>query len=149
MRSLNNLNVSTMKIFPEPLNFEEAVQEVIKVLDNDNENAEMSLKYSVQAYFGMLEEKESYNQMFFKHLMHNEVKALLPFISEVLSEHHRGNPIFRGEVDRESLAGIVDRVYRRIQSRGGLPHYGRREGSESWCIRALINILVLMELLIW
>ena len=148
MCSLEKINTDTIKIFPEPLYFEEAVREVSEMLDGDR-TEETQAKYSVQVYFDALEEKESYDQMFFKHLMHNEVKNILPFVSGILSEHHRGNPIFRGEVDRESLARIVDRVYRRIQSEEKMPQCGFEDSGGNWCLRALINVMVLMELLVW
>jgi len=87
---------------------------------------------------------ESLNkEQFFKHMLHPDARALLPFINVTLAKEHKNSPIFAASaglaLDRESLAQIVDRVH----------HLARASGVESSSHRALLNVLTLMELLVW
>lgn len=86
------------------------------------------------------------------HLLHDYARQLLPFVEETLGRIHINNPVFRGDVDRESLAQIVDRIFRQAGNHGleigGAPLVVHQPHHASDFIRALINALVVMELLI-
>jgi len=83
-------------------------------------------------------------EQFFKHLMHPEAKALLSVVNTVLAAEHKNSPIFAAstnlDIDRESIAQIVDRAYHLTRAAGITP-----------CTqtKALLNMLVLSELLVW
>lgn len=81
---------------------------------------------------------------FFKHLLHHETRTLLPFVEATLANEHANSPIIAAaanlEIDRESLAQIVDRAYRLAAS---------ADATANPSTRALLNMLVLTELLMW
>ena len=83
-------------------------------------------------------------EQFFKHLLHPAAKALLPFVNTVLATEHKNSPIFAAsanlDIDRESIAQIVDRAYHLARAAGAVP---------SPQAKALLNTLVLAELLVW
>ena len=83
-------------------------------------------------------------EQFFKNLLRPEARALLPFVDAILTAEHKNSPLFTASanlaIDRESIAQIVDRAYR-LAGKAGVtssPH-----------TKALLNMLVLTELLIW
>jgi len=78
-----------------------------------------------------------HTEQFFKNLLHGHARELLPFVYTVLDEEYRNSPIFNASIDRETLAQIVDRVSR-LATASGIS-----------AADALINLLVLTELLIW
>ena len=79
---------------------------------------------------------------FFRHLLHADAGALMPFVDAVLAAEYKNSPIFAASanfsIDRETLAQIVDRAFRLARARGGDtgPH-----------VKALLNALVLARLL--
>jgi len=81
---------------------------------------------------------------FFKHMLHTDAKTLLPYVDRVLAAEFEGSPIFAAsanlEIDRESVAQIVDRAYHMAKTDGILI------GPQTV---ALLNALVLAELLVW
>ena len=83
-------------------------------------------------------------EQFFKHMMHSDARALLPFVTTVIASEYENSPILTASaslaLDRESLAQIVDRAY----------HLARAAGAAAGPqARALLNVLMLKELLIW
>ena len=86
------------------------------------------------------------------HLLHNYARQLLPFVHEVLGGLYENNPIFSGAVDREGLAQIVDRIFRQAGNHGLEIGGGRlcnhKPHHAADLIRALINALVVLELLV-
>jgi len=82
-------------------------------------------------------------EQFFKYMLHPDARALLPFVDAALATERAGSPIFTASadlaIDRESLAQIVDRAYRLAGASG----VARPQD------RALLNMLVLIELLVW
>lgn len=83
-------------------------------------------------------------EQFFKHMLHPDTKALLPFVNTVLSAEHKNSTIFAAsrdlEIDRESIAQIVDRAYHLARAAGTMPNPQTK---------ALLNALILSELLMW
>jgi hypothetical protein len=83
-------------------------------------------------------------KQFFKHMLHTDAKALLPFVEAVFAKEHQNSPIFAAsanlDIDRETVAQIVDKAYHLAMSAGAVR-----------CPRAkaLLNMLVLAELLMW
>jgi len=81
---------------------------------------------------------------FFKHLLHPETRTLLPFVEAALANMHANSPIIAAaanlEIDRESLAQIVDKAYRLAAS---------ADATANPSTRALLNMLVLTELMFW
>ncbi|MCL2397538.1 MAG: hypothetical protein FWC93_05670 [Defluviitaleaceae bacterium] len=84
------------------------------------------------------------DRLFMHHLLHSSAAALVPFVERVLEAEYKNNPIFSGVVDRESLAQLVDRAFNAARA-GGVRIYDE----DTQLARAIINALVLMELLIW
>ena len=99
------------------------------------------------------EKIQNHQEMFLKHLLLDGAKTLLPVIELVLAKEHKKNPIFSGEIDRESLAQIVDRAFLAAKQNkttiGGftIEHYENNGFSQT--VKALINALILMDLLVW
>ena len=81
---------------------------------------------------------------FFKHILHPDAKTLLPFVDAILVAEHKNSPIYAAsanlDIDRESLAQLVDRAYHLARAAGITP-----------CpqAKALLNMLILNELLVW
>ena len=90
------------------------------------------------------QESAAGKEQFFKHLLHPEAKTLLPFVTAALADEHKKSPVFAAsrslEIDRESIAQIIDRAYRLAGASGAVL------GSQT---KALLSILTLSELLIW
>ena len=83
-------------------------------------------------------------EQFFKHLLHPDARTLLPFVYKVLAAEHKNSPVFVAsanlEIDRESIAQIVDRAENQARAAGVV---------SSPQTKALLNMLVLAELLVW
>jgi hypothetical protein len=83
-------------------------------------------------------------EQFFRHLLHPEAGVLFPFVDAILTAEYKNSPIFTAStdlaIDRESIAQLVDRAYGLAEKAGV---------ASNPQIRALLNMLVLTELLIW
>jgi|GEM_PF-1802396 len=83
-------------------------------------------------------------ERFFKHMLHPEARALLPFVDAILATEHKNNPIFAAstnlDIDRETLAQLVSKAHRLAISHGAAPCQKTR---------SMINTLILIELLVW
>jgi len=115
--------------FPEPLQLQEAQSHEIEIMPDNHDRGLM------------------------RHLMCECTRSLLPYIDTALDTIYGRNPIFQGSVDRESLHQIVESVLRSMRQDG--VQFCERSVScieRTQCghlLRALINVLLLTELLVW